>query len=64
MRFSPYNQIQIIMEKLDSMILQDIKEQMYFCTGLAVQYVKFVSSRSNVDNGDKYGGQDSFQSIP
>lgn len=38
------------MEKLDSMILQDIKEHMYLCTGLAVRFVSLVSELGDVYN--------------
>lgn len=40
------------MEKLDSLILQDIKDQMYRCTGLAVRFVSLVSDLGNVDNSE------------
>lgn len=32
------------------MILQDVKEQMYLCTGLAVRFVSLVADLGNVDN--------------
>ena len=38
------------MEKLDSEILDDIRNHMYFCTGLAVRFVSLVSDMGNVDN--------------
>lgn len=38
------------MEKLDSVILDDIRNHMYFCTGLAVRFVSLVSDLGNVDN--------------
>lgn len=38
------------MEKLDSVFLDDIRNHMYFCTGLAVRFVSLVSDLGNVDN--------------
>lgn len=38
------------MEKLDSVFLDDIRNHMYFCTGLAVRFVSLVSDQGNVDN--------------
>ena len=38
------------MEKLDSVFLDDIRNHMYFCTGLAVRFVSLVSDMGNVDN--------------
>lgn len=38
------------MEKLDYEILQDIRNQMYRCIGLAVQFVSLVSEFGNVYN--------------
>ena len=38
------------MGKLDSVFLDDIRNHMYFCTGLAVRFVSLVSDQGNVDN--------------
>lgn len=38
------------MEKLDSVFLDDIRNHMYFCSGLAVRFVSLVSDQGNVDN--------------
>ena len=38
------------MEKLDSVFLNDIRNHMYFCTGLAVRFVSLVSDLGDVDN--------------
>lgn len=38
------------MEKLDSVFLDDIRNHMYFCTGLAVRFVSLVSELGDVDN--------------
>ena len=40
------------MEKLDSVFLDDIRNHMYFCTGLAVRFVSLVSDLGNVDNSE------------
>ena len=40
------------MEKLDSVFLDDIRNHMYFCTGLAVRFVSLVSDLDNVDNSE------------
>lgn len=40
------------MEKLDSVFLDDIRNHMYFCTGLAVRFVSLVSDQGNVDNSE------------
>lgn len=40
------------MEKLDSVFFDDIRNHMYFCTGLAVRFVSLVSDQGNVDNSE------------
>ena len=49
-RFSKYKPILDTMEKLDSVFLNDIRNHMYFCTGLAVRFVSLVSDLGDVDN--------------
>ena len=35
-----------------SVFLDDIRNHMYFCTGLAVRFVSLVSDQGNVDNSE------------